>query len=152
MLTRALRFVLPLVAVVAAACASAGSSSGRAPSSAARIAPLSPTGRVISAERIAHSGVQNALDAVRTLVPTFRLRATASATTPWLNTGVLGRGTPRVLIDGHPIADLEQLGTIPAREVLAIHLLSAADATIRFGPMYDGGAIVVQTQASLRRM
>jgi hypothetical protein len=152
MLARPSRFVLPLAAVVAMACASAGSGSGRAPSSTARIAPLSPTSRVIDGERIARSGVQTALDAVRTLIPSARMSPVPPATMPWLNSRVTGRGTPRVLVDGHLIGDVESLRMIPAHEVLAIHVLSAADATIRFGPQYDGGAIVVQTRAALRRL
>ena len=149
---RPIRFVLPLAAAVVTACASAGSGSGRAPSTTASISPLSPTSRVIDGERIARSGVQNALDAIRTLIPTARMNPVASATLPGLNSRVTGRGTLRVLVDGHVIGDVESLRMIPANEVLAIHVLSAADATIRFGSQYDGGAIVVQTRASLRRL
>lgn len=152
MLARPIRFALPLVAVILTACASAGSGSGRTPSPTARIAPLSPTSRVIDGDRIARSGVQTALDAVRTLVPSARMSPVAPATMPWLNSRALDRGTPRVLVDGHFIGDVEALRMIPAHEVLAIHVLSAADATIRFGPQYDGGAIVVQTRAALRRL
>jgi hypothetical protein len=152
MLARPIRFGLPLLAAVATACASGGTPSGRASSAAASIAPLSPTSRVIDGERIARSGAQTALDAVRTLVPSSRLSPTASATTPWLNSRAMGRGTPRVLVDGHLIGDVESLRMIPAHEVLAIHILSAADASIRFGPQYDSGVIVVQTRAALRRM
>ncbi|MDQ4079980.1 MAG: TonB-dependent receptor plug domain-containing protein [Gemmatimonadota bacterium] len=152
MLARPIRFVLPALAVVATACASARSGSGHTSSTTASIAPLSPTARVIDGERIARSGVQNALDAVRTLVPRARLSPMATATMPWLNSRATGRGTPHVLVDGHLIGDVESLRMIPAHEVLAIHVLSAADATIRFGPQYDGGAIVVQTRASLRRL
>ena len=151
MLARPIRFVLLLIAVVATACAS-GSRSGRTPAATASIAPLSPTARVIDGERIARSGVQNALDAVRTLIPSARMGPVASATMPWLNSRAMGRGTPRVLVDGHLIGDVESLRMIPAEEVLAIHVLSAADASIRFGPQYDGGAIVVQTRAALRRL
>jgi hypothetical protein len=39
---------------------------------------------------------------------------------------------------------------IPARDLLAIHVLSAPDASIRFGPSFNGGAIVLQTRSSLR--
>jgi hypothetical protein len=152
MLARPIRFVLPVLAVVMTACASAGSGSGRARPTTASIAPLSPTSRVIDGERIARSGVQTALDAIRTLIPSSRIGAVAPATMPWLNLRATGRGTLRVLVDGHSIGDVESLRMIPAHEVLAIHVLSAADATIRFGPQFDGGAIVVQTRAALRRL
>ena len=152
MLARPIRFILPLLAVVTTACASAGSGSGHARPATASIAPLAPTSRVIDGERIARSGVQTALDAIRTLIPNSRVSPAAPATMPWLNSRAMGRGTPRVLVDGHLIGDVESLRLIPAHEVLAIHVLSAADATIRFGPQYDGGAIVVQTRAGLRQM
>ena len=152
MLARPIRFVLPLAAVVATACASGGSGSGRTSPVTASIAPLSPTARVIDGERIARSGVQTALDAIRTFIPSSRMSPVAPATMPWLNLRATGRGTLRVLVDGHLIGDVESLRMIPAHEVLAIHVLSAADATIRFGPQYDGGAIVVQTRAALRRL
>ncbi len=150
MLARPIRSVLPLLAVVATACASAGSASSRAPSNTARITPLTPTSRMIDRERIARAGVHTALDAIRMLVPNAHLSPTA--TVPWLNTRALERGMPRVLVDGHWIGDVESLRIIPARDVLAIHILSATDASIRFGPHYEGGAIVVQTVASLRRL
>ncbi|MGQ0715439.1 MAG: hypothetical protein ACT4PJ_17205 [Gemmatimonadaceae bacterium] len=50
------------------------------------------------------------------------------------------------------VGDVESLRMIPAHDVLAIHVLSAADAMMRFGPLYEGGAIVIQTRAALRRL
>jgi hypothetical protein len=55
-----------------------------------------------------------------------------------------------VLVDGHPVGDLESLRMVPAGDIIAIHVLSAPDAMIRFGPGFNGGVIVVQTLGSLR--
>ena len=64
----------------------------------------------------------------------------------------MSRGVPRVMVDGHQIADVESLRMVRAADILAIHVLSAADATIRYGPSFSNGVIVVQTQALLRRL
>lgn len=145
-------FAASLLVLGTTACASAGSTSRRAPSNTSPIMPLTPTSRVIDGERISRSGAQSALDAIRTLIPNHRLSPSASATMPWLNTRAMSRETPRVLVDGHMVGDVESLRMIPAHEVVAIHVLSPSDAMIRFGPLYDGGAIVIQTRASLRRL
>lgn len=64
----------------------------------------------------------------------------------------MSRGVPRIMIDGHPVADVESLRMVRAADILAIHVLSAADATIHFGPSFSNGVIVVQTHALLRRL
>jgi hypothetical protein len=115
-----------------------------------RVPSLTPTSRVIDAARIARSGSQTALDAVRAFVPHRRLRDTGPVTALGARAESMARGTLRVIVDRHPITDVEELRMIPAREVIAIHVLSAPDAMTLFGPSYDGGAIVIQTRASLR--
>lgn len=116
----------------------------------AAVSPLTPTSRVIDATRIRRSGSQSALDAIRALVPGYRSIEAGHVGAGWFEPTALTRGPLRVVIDGHPITDLESLRMIPAQELLAIHVLSAPDATIRFGPSYNGGAIVLQTRADLR--
>lgn len=140
-----------LATIGALACAPASSPSYREASHTAPIPSMTAGSRVINAERIARSGSVTALDAVRAFVPRHRLSEIASAT-PSIGVGssALSRGTMRVILDGHPVLDLESLRAIPASQVLAIHVLSASDAAIRFGPSYDGGAIVLQTWMSFR--
>lgn len=140
--------VPPLLVMAALACTSTGATSSVTPPRST-IMPLTPTSRLIGAERIARSGVATALDAIRVLVPNGRFAVSSS---PMARPGMssMSRAVRQVLVDGHAIGDLESLRLIPAREVLAIHLLSGADASIRFGPHFDGGAIVIETIASLR--
>jgi hypothetical protein len=146
------RRVAVLATLAMVACASSTPSVSQSGPAVSRVQPLTPTSRVIDAARIARSGSQTALDAVRAFVPSHRLMDAGPLTAVSGQSGSSSRGPLRVVVDGHPVADVESLRTIPAREVIAIHVLSAADATIRFGSSYTGGAIVLQTRASFRRV
>lgn len=53
---------------------------------------------------------------------------------------------PRVIVDGMPRGELDVLSQIPSATVKEIRFLSSADASVRFGTGYDGGAIVVTTR------
>lgn len=53
---------------------------------------------------------------------------------------------PKVIVDGMPRGDLDVLTQIPSVTVREIRFLSSADASVRFGTGYDGGAIVVTTR------
>lgn len=61
-------------------------------------------------------------------------------------------GTPEpvvgVVVDGRPRGTRADLAQIPIGTVERIQFMSAADATIRFGTGYTGGAIVVTTRRS----
>ena len=140
---------LATLGIIACAPATSSTRQGR---HAAPALPLTATSRVIDAERIQRSGSQSALDAIRALVPGYRSVDTSPMGSGWA--GVVGtpRGQLRVILDGHLISDAESLRMIPAADVLAIHVLSAPDATIRFGPSFTTGAIVIQTLATLRRL
>jgi hypothetical protein len=133
------------------ACAPATSSSMSEGRHAALTFPMTATSRVIDAERIQRSGSQSALDAIQALVPGYRSIDTSPIGSGWVGVMGIPRGQLRVLLDGHPVTDPESLRMIRATEVLAIHVLSAPDATIRFGPSFTGGAIVIYTLATLRR-
>ncbi|HJU68487.1 MAG TPA: Plug domain-containing protein [Gemmatimonadaceae bacterium] len=134
------------------ACAPATSSSISEGRQAAPALPLTASSRVIDAERIQRSGSQSALDAIRALVPGYRSIDTSPIGTGWTGVTGMSRGQLRVIVDGHPISDAESLRMIRATDVLAIHVLSASDATIRFGAGFTGGVIVIQTLATLRRL
>ncbi len=142
--------VSALATIGAAACAPATSSSVGEPLYPSAVPPLTPTSRVIDARRIQRSGSQSALDAIRALVPGYRGIQARQLGEGWISGSAQSHRSLRVIIDGHPVADLESLRMIPARDLLAIHVLSAPDASIRFGPSFNGGAIVLQTRASLR--
>jgi hypothetical protein len=137
-----------LATISALACTPASSSSHR---DAGYTSPMTTASRMIEAERIARSGSNTALDAVRAFVPRHRMDAIAEGTA----VGDLSAAAPRttgIVLDDHPVAELDALRTIPASQVVSIHILSASDAISRFGLAYSGGAIVVQTWRSLRRV
>lgn len=143
-----------LLTVGVMACAPATSTSTSAAVRPARnmgpVLPLTPTSRMIDADRIHRSGSHSALDAIRALVPGYRSLESRPLGTEWIGVTAASRGAVRVLVDGHPVGDVESLRMVPARDIIAIHVLSAPDATIRFGPSFNAGAIVVQTVGSLR--
>lgn len=139
-----------LVTLGVIGCAPATSSSVAESRYAGAAVPLTATSRVIDADRIQRSGSNTALDAIRALVPGYRAVETRPIGTGWVGTALTPRGSLRVLVDGHTVADVETLRTIRARDIMAIHVLSGADASIRFGPSFNGGAIVIQTFGSLR--
>lgn len=134
------------------ACAPATSSALRESRYPSAALPLTPTSRVIDAERIQRSGSNSALDAIRALVPGFRSIDTSSPGSSWPRVDLTSRGTPRVMLDGNLVVDVESLRMVRAADILAIHVLSAPDATIRYGSSFSSGAIVVQTRALLRRL
>lgn len=140
--------VLATVGVLA--CAPVSSSSYRNAAHTSPVPSLTAGSRVIDAERIARSGSETAFDAVRAFVPRHRLDAIAQGSLV-ADASAASRHVTGVVLDGHPLAELDALRSIPAGYVLAIHILSASDAIVRFGPGYDGGAIVVQTWMSLRQ-
>lgn len=53
---------------------------------------------------------------------------------------------PKVVVDGVPRGEIDVLNQLPSMTVREIRYLSAADASIRFGTDYDGGAILVLTR------
>lgn len=134
------------------ACAPATSNSMSEGRHAAPAFPLTATSRLIDAERIQRSGSQTALDAIQALVPGYRSIDTSPIGGGWVGAMGMPRGQLRVILDGHPVLDAVSLRMIPATDVLAIHVLSAPDAIIHFGPSFSGGAIVIQTLATLRRL
>jgi hypothetical protein len=136
-----------LATVSALACAPASSSSYR---DASPVPSMTASSRVIDAQRIARSGSNTALDAVRAFVPNHRLRQAGSVALIDVSSGALSPGTMRVVVDGHALIDLELLRGVPAQEIIAIHVLSGSDALLRFGPSYEGGAVVLETRSSLR--
>lgn len=55
--------------------------------------------------------------------------------------------TALVVVDGSPRGDLSALRQVSAMSIEEIRYLSAADASIRFGTGYTGGAILVTTRS-----
>jgi len=103
-------------------CASGGASTRPAGSSSARI---------VEAE-LENLHQLNALDAIRRLRPT------------WLQTRT--GAPPMAHVNGNIIGTADELISVRAEEVQEMVLLSAADATTRFGTNYVSGVIIVTTK------
>ena len=70
------------------------------------------------------------------------LRAGRSA--PTLGYAAGGAAFARVVLDGIPSGEINDLRRLNTVEVESIEYVSAADATTRFGTGYSGGAILVR--------
>jgi hypothetical protein len=146
------RGVAALATLAMAACASTASPLSQESVALSRVSSLTPTSRVFDAERIRRSGARTAWDAVRLLVPRHRLEAAHGASprrfsAPGME---LLETSIRLLVDGHPIMEVDALRAIPAEEIVAIHVLDASEAAMYFGARGGGGAIALQTRFSLR--
>ena len=123
--------VLAAAAVAAlvggAACASAGGGS-----------PSPPGGRDadITQDELEASTVDDAMEAVSLLRPHWlRARPARTLSDP---VPVVG-----VVIDGRAHSTRDDLASLPIGQVERISFLNAADATIRYGTGFTGGALVV---------
>ena len=141
-----------LATLAMAACASTTSGTSNQLAMVSRVTPLTPTSRVLDADRIHRSGATTAWDAIRLLVPSYRVQSNRGSSLRMFGPPDARHfeSSIRLMIDGHQIRDLDALQAIPAEEVIAIHLLSATEAGTYFGPGSGGGAIVVQTRTMLR--
>ncbi len=119
--------LIAAVALALGACASGGNNG----------APDKPRPNpdVITAEEIAAVPVQNAYDAVSRLRPSFFTTQGGTTRTHAV----------QVVVDGIPQGGVNALRNIIASEVVEIRRMSAADATMRWGTGYSGGAILVRT-------
>jgi len=96
---------------------------------------------VITREELADLNVDDVMSAVSLLRPQwlrFRPMRTPGSPEP-----VVG-----VVIDGQPRGSIADLEMMAIRNVERIRFMTAADATIRYGTGYTGGAIVVTTRGS----
>ena len=145
------RGVAVLATFAMAACASTAVPRSRDYVALSRVTSLTPTSRVLDAERIRRSGAQTAWDAVRLLVPAYRFQSARGSSLPLLSPldARPSESSMRLLVDGHQLIDPDLLRAIPAGEIVAIHVLSATEAATYFGPATVSGAIVVQTHNSL---
>ncbi len=127
MKTGAIAAAALLALVAAGACATTGG-------------PRAPLGQGdITAEELAGTSVNDVMEAVSLLRPQW-LRARPSRT---INDPVPVVG---VVIDGMARSTREQLAQTPIGQVERISFLNAADATIRYGTGYTGGAIILTTK------
>lgn len=93
----------------------------------------------ITREELEATSVNDAMEAISLLRPRW-LRA-RPARTPYDPIPVVG-----VVIDNMARATRDDLASLPIGQVERISFMGAADATIRFGTGYTGGAIIVTTR------
>ena len=123
----ALAMTLGAGAIGAGACVSPGA------------APGSRGNDDITREEIEVTSVDDAMEAISLLRPQWlRRRPARTIADPEPVVGVV--------IDGMTNRTREHLAEIPVGQVERISFLTAADATIRFGTGYSGGAIVLITR------
>ncbi len=141
-----MRSAYPAVFLCALACAS-GPSSSR----------LSTTGAQPLASTIASSGARPTHGHLltgsfateyfsgETLYDVLRRRAPLYLRPrPMVGAELTGRNEPiAVYIDGNFAGSLEVLQSLPAYVVFAVDRMSASEATIKFGPKHDSGALIV---------
>jgi hypothetical protein len=107
----------------------AGSSSMSQSLSPSRYSPGSPM--ILGYELRDHGQSRNLYDAVRAIRPSF----------------VYYLGTrPTVIVDGIGRGTIETLNDISVDAVEAVRLLSAPEATMRFGPTHNGAVLLVITR------
>ncbi len=93
----------------------------------------------ITRAELAATSVDDAMEAIALLRPQWlRARPTRTPNNPIPVVGVV--------IDNMARATREDLAQLPIGQVERISFMNAADATIRFGPGYGGGAIIVTTR------
>lgn len=98
------------------------------------------TRNLITAEEIATVSVGTAFEVIEQLRPQFfqgRGPSSIRSNTP---------DTPIVYVNGVRYGGIESLRAIRAMDVAEIRLLSASDATTRYGTGHVGGVIEVQTK------
>lgn len=142
-----------LATLAMAACASTAMPLSQESVALPRVPSLTPSSRVIDAERIRRSGAQTAWDAVRLLVPSHRFQSNRGSALSMLRLSDprYFESSVRLIIDGHRMPEPDMLRAIAAHEILAIHVLSPTEAATYFGPASSGGAIVIETRTALRR-
>ena len=92
---------------------------------------------VLAAEEIERSNAGTLHEAIQVLRPHFFFsRGRTSMRTP-------NNYLPVVMVNSVPQASVESLRSISARDVRYVRLLSAPDATTKFGTGYMGGVIEV---------
>lgn len=123
------RSILSAMLVALAACSTTGGP---------RVAQ---TRNVITAEEVASVNVGTAYEVIEQLRPQFfqsRGPSSIRSNTP---------DTPIVYVNGVRYGGIESLTSIRAMDVEEIRLLSASDATTRYGTGHVGGVIEVRTKS-----
>jgi outer membrane cobalamin receptor len=139
MTTRSLSIIAAVVIAGAPGCASSpGGSSGATQQSSSSPSRSRGARDLITQEELAKVDVQNALDAVRRLRPTFL------QTHGGLSSSITqGPQDVVVYVDNTRMGGPSSLAQIPITDVKEIQYLNGPDATQRYGTGHGSGAIIV---------
>lgn len=136
-------------------CVLAGCTSGRATthtSADARADGQEPGGLVLTQDDISRMGVRDALHAVERAATHLRIQRTREGTPVKITqrgaTSFLLSSEILVVVDGTRVQTVVQhLKSIPAESILYIQILTAQEASARFGSEAGNGVIMVRTAA-----
>lgn len=124
-------------AATLAACAPISSGPGLRPqdSNALHASTLSSKS-IAGPHELTSAPARSLYDALRRVRPEFLWRRNSSP----LNPGGYYAG---VIVDGTPMGDVLSLHTFPATHVREVRYVTAREAQLRYGPGYEGGAVLV---------
>jgi len=138
MTSRSLLIVAAVVIAGVPGCASSPAASGATQQAASSSSRSSGSRDVITQEELAKVDVQNALDAVR------RLRPSYLQTHGGLSSSITqGPQDVVVYVDNTRMGGPSTLAQIPITDVKEIQYLNGPDATQRYGTGHGSGAIIV---------
>lgn len=125
-----------VLAVGLTGCASGGTSAGTTPAPAARSNP-----DVITADELAKSTGQNAMDVIKELRPRFL--QSRGATAP--GAGAYSRQPldPVVYVDERRLATFAELSRIGVAQISEIRHYNSSEATAKWGTGHSAGAILI---------
>lgn len=138
MSTRSLLIISAAVLATAACASSPAGSTAATQQSSSTQSRARGSRDVITEEELANLDVQNALDAVRRLRPSFLQTHGGQSTSV-----TLGPQDVVVYVDNTRMGGPSALAQIPIHEVKEIQYLNGTDATQRFGTGHGSGAIIV---------
>lgn len=142
----ATHLVAVMLALGTSACPSAG---GTETSLSDPLGRTTASGTFLSFDMIQESGARTAWQALERLVPSLRLRSSASGEPVGLGhrhrSPKRGSQSTLVVIDGAPAQGLAMLKMIPADDIAHIRVQSMTEAFARYGHRGWNGAIIVET-------
>ena len=117
----------------------------------AKITPEGDADRiVITEERIAKSGGQNAWEVLRREAPQITFsenrNGQATAMTRRGRSSFVLNDSPMVIIDGSRNQDIKALQSLPASALMSIEVLTGQEGTTYYGTDAVGGVIIIKTK------
>jgi hypothetical protein len=129
--------VVPLTIATLAACATIPDQPSRWPQDGSVLQASTVSSKsIVHSRELATTPARSLYDALRRVRPEFLWRRHP---TPMSPEGFYAG----VIVDGTPMGDVLSLQTLPATHVREVRYVTARDAMLRYGPGYEGGAVLV---------